>query len=444
MKTRPAAALLALATLCSACALDEEPRDEGLDQLEIDNGSPTNQYAAVGTLSNRCSATLIGPRTILTAAHCLPDDRIDVFRAGGAEYRVIRESIHPYYNPALSGFDAAVLVLDRAAGVAPIRIDHQGAMKVGDWIAIVGFGGTAEDPTFGTKRVGKTTIDRIEPDYFGFDSQGGTATLCPGDSGGPSILAGRVAGIHSASLCGDNSLDARVSVMRAWIVSQSVYPFSMGWHFVSQQYADLLARPGDGPGVGYYVDRLEDGTFTPAGVAASLIGSAEAGQFMGPVVRCYVGLLLRPPDPAGLDYWLGQMRAGLPASEVTNAIAGSAEFHQRTDGLDNGGYVTYLYVAVLGRAPDSGGYAYWVGQLDSGAMSRAVVAGALVHSPEAIMRLRHDVVVSAGYARMLRRSPDAAGYAYWRDGLRSGAQTIESMMSAFLNTSEYAARFGGR
>jgi hypothetical protein len=39
----------------------------------------------------------------------------------------------------------------------------------------------------------------------------------------------------------------------------------------------------------------------------------------------------------------------------------------------NGQFVTALYQNVLNRAPDAGGLAYWVGELENGTLSRPEV-----------------------------------------------------------------------
>ncbi len=90
----------------------------------------------------------------------------------------------------------------------------------------------------------------------------------------------------------------------------------------------------------------------------------------GEVVRLYVALLRRQPDAGGFDYWVGRRNNGESLTRVASFFQNSSEFLAGNGGLDNTGYVTLLYHNVLERTPDSGGLSYWAGLLDSGSISR--------------------------------------------------------------------------
>ncbi len=86
------------------------------------------------------------------------------------------------------------------------------------------------------------------------------------------------------------------------------------------------------------------------------------------VYQIYQAAYGRTPDNAGFVYW-----AGIADTNHTSAISladsflAAPEFTQLY-GVNptNTTYVTGLYTHVLGRSPDAGGLAYWVGQADSG------------------------------------------------------------------------------
>jgi hypothetical protein len=54
--------------------------------------------------------------------------------------------------------------------------------------------------------------------------------------------------------------------------------------------------------------------------------------------------------------------------------------------------------------------------------------------------MKSEVDVSMVYIAMLRRSPDAAGYAYWVSAEDRGTP-IQSLVGGFLSSTEYANRF---
>jgi hypothetical protein len=87
---------------------------------------------------------------------------------------------------------------------------------------------------------------------------------------------------------------------------------------------------------------------------------------LGPLTRLYLAYFGRLPDPGGTTYWLARLRSGTSLSAVSNGFAGSPEFVNTYGPLDNAQFVTRVYQNVLGRAPDSGGYNYWLGRLAAG------------------------------------------------------------------------------
>lgn len=97
----------------------------------------------------------------------------------------------------------------------------------------------------------------------------------------------------------------------------------------------------------------------------------DIGGDAGQAYRLYQAAFNRTPDNGGLKYWIGLLDAGVSLPTVGAAFIASAEF-QKLYGSSpsNELFVTKLYDNVLHRAPDSGGYNYWVGLLNTGDIDR--------------------------------------------------------------------------
>jgi len=98
-------------------------------------------------------------------------------------------------------------------------------------------------------------------------------------------------------------------------------------------------------------------------------------QTAGSVYMLYQATFNRTPDAAGLGYWIAQVDKG--ANIITTVAAtfvSSPEFVAKYGANpSNASYVDNLYQNVLHRAGDSGGIAYWNGQLNTGAATKAFV-----------------------------------------------------------------------
>ncbi|UOD50391.1 tail fiber protein [Orrella daihaiensis] len=73
----------------------------------------------------------------------------------------------------------------------------------------------------------------------------------------------------------------------------------------------------------------------------------------------YEEVLGRSPDAEGLTYWVEQMNQGATLQDVAQALAESTEFKQLYGTPSEEQLVEELYEAILNRAPDTEGLAYW-------------------------------------------------------------------------------------
>jgi len=131
-----------------------------------------------------CTATIVGPRTVMTAAHCAIHNA--AFTHNGKRYPV-RFIISKDY--ATLGHDLGVAVTDEDIEGASYASIGSG-MQSGDRVELLGFGCTrpgGKGPR-GSLLYGPTTIRRMREGTFISREKGGSA-LCPGDSGGPAFLS---------------------------------------------------------------------------------------------------------------------------------------------------------------------------------------------------------------------------------------------------------------
>ena len=209
--------------------------------------------------------------------------------------------------------------------------------------------------------------------------------------------------------------------------------------FAMQQYRDFLSREADLGGLDSWIKFLGTGG-TRSQLANAFLGSSEFQGVVAPVTRLYFAYFLRIPDYGGLQYWIGQMRAGMALTTISQAFATSPEFTSRYGSQDNAQFVTQVYQNVLNRAPDSGGFAYWTGQLNGGMLTRGQVMLAFSESPEFVSVIGNEVYVTMTYVGMLRRAPDSGGFQFWVNQLDMGGSGV-GLIDGFLSTPEYHNRF---
>jgi len=171
--------------------------------------------------------------------------------------------------------------------------------------------------------------------------------------------------------------------------------------FVSLLYANVLGRSPDPGGFAAWTGAISSGMAREAAVlgfseapehvlrTAGAIGAGlwVVDQSAVDALRCYLGVLGRLPDPAGLAGWTAARNAGLGLPEMAQGFINSTEFQAATSNLSTRDYVTYLYGTTLGRAPDGPGLATWSNALDSNQASRFDLAFGFIESLEMTLQL---------------------------------------------------------
>lgn len=110
----------------------------------------------------------------------------------------------------------------------------------------------------------------------------------------------------------------------------------------------------------------------------------------------------------------------------------------------NAGQAYRLYQAAFDRTPDTAGLAFQIRTLDSGATLKSVASNFL-DSPEFSSRygaLNDNAFVTALYQNVLHRTPDAAGFAYQQNALRTGTDRAQLLVNFSESPENQAALIG--
>jgi hypothetical protein len=234
---------------------------------------PASLYATFNVPGGRasCTAALIGPKVMLTAAHCVPVSGLVTFTYRGHPQPYAASCTrHPNYSAATrdASADFALCTVSPAfaapAGFTYETVNTSGMTTVlKQRVILTGFGCVsnfvADDQTDGKYRIGFNTIDETSasmPPHLRHDdfyapkeknnlfttNDPGTANLCPGDSGGPAFMQSPgAADVRRRTIVGVNSrvfyLDATQKSYGSSLISATGGPDFRGW---AQQWATRM------------------------------------------------------------------------------------------------------------------------------------------------------------------------------------------------------------
>ncbi len=239
-------AVLSILVLWVSCAPAPELAEKEEAQQPIIGGWPDSEHPAVGALRSQtslCTGTLITPRIVLTAAHCIhADNPMKYFVLGPdvdnpTEVNDVSTCVaHSGYAEAeidhhiLKIHDMAICVLSTPSAVTPMKY-RKGSVSnlTGTKVTFVGFG--RRDPhdgeSSGVKYAVTEEIATMTSEGF-FNKTGPEAprNTCSGDSGGPVVLKilgfDEVAGVVSGGdeFCVYDGWNIRVDPHKDWIKQQ--------------------------------------------------------------------------------------------------------------------------------------------------------------------------------------------------------------------------------
>lgn len=272
--------------------------------------------------------------------------------------------------------------------------------------------------------------------------------------------------------------------------------------FLGQSYYDLFNQPPQTVGQIYQITQLESlntnncNSADPSVALGScewnnnaqtildFLTSAQSIEANGAlssnidfVSALYALLLRRPPDSAGLNYYISQLDGGMSRLNVVSAFLLSTEYRRRfactmngqTAPLCNGGtsvdsipsFVAQSYLDILNRPPDGAGQEWWTSYTTTNQQAMCRNTSASAHSVcdrvlEAQTSLSffnsaeyaqsnppissNAAFLNALYTHLLRRPPDQSGFQFYTNYLdQTGDRT--GTIEAFLTSNEYRQRF---
>ncbi len=216
-------------------------------------------------------------------------------------------------------------------------------------------------------------------------------------------------------------------------------PFPDPATLIRQQYLDFLGRPADQAGVDFWVRRLSGGR-PVSWVVNAFLNSAEFGAVVAPAARLALACLGDPYHDAEIVDWAARLRSREPLVSVAAVATAHPGFAARYGSLADRAFVDRAHRDATGQ-PASGSWAAdWADRLGSGSARRSDVMAAIAELPPTVDHLRVQVEVTMTYAGLLRRAPDASGYAFWVAKGDSGA-SIQRLVALFFASSEYRKRF---
>jgi V8-like Glu-specific endopeptidase len=308
-----------------------------------------------------CTGTLVAPRVVLTAAHCVegadaPQVLSVVFAPVVAEalpaerVRAIEGWLHPAWSAGVNDIGALILAEDAPVAPMPLDLSALPSDLVGRTTRVVGFGVDDEGQT-GSRRSGTARVTAVDAGTFSIAADPGMS--CSGDSGGPSFLevggGERLIGVTSfGDLACATGTHTRVDVHAAFlqaIVGEAAHP--------------PPARPPLDPTVNACTARCEGHADCPLGMACVTQPRGEKSCAAAGLEAGHFGAVCAGPDGDRLCVKAGDAcRLWLPCAEpeaIETGGGGCAVASGGAAGKSGAGtFAALLALAVCGLRASAG------------------------------------------------------------------------------------------
>ncbi|MRW93785.1 DUF4214 domain-containing protein [Duganella sp. FT80W] len=260
---------------------------------------------------------------------------------------------------------------------------------------------------------------------------GATIENAIGGSGNDTLI-GNAAANHLQGNGGANTLDGLDGIdtavysgnFSAYLVSATSSGYTVALRSSSTQI-DTLSN----------IERLSFADATVALNVNSLAEDALTAQYTALAQKFYVSYFGRPADANGLANMVAQFKAaGVPTT--TDGFVGAYNSNATVKALidsfgnssesaalysgSNTDFVTAIYAHLLGRAPDAEGLAFWAGALDKGELVRGMAALNIAAGAESntttqgqidATLIANRVTVAENFTALLDTAAEVAGYA---------------------------------
>ncbi|MGW0626514.1 S1 family peptidase [Streptomyces sp. NPDC002758] len=228
-RARKTAATVVAAAAAAATALIAAPSAVAVPEPIVGGSTTTTtSYPFMMQITDAsqnqfCGGTLVTPKKVVTAAHCMVGETTGSVRVvGGRTYlngtngtvsRVSKIWINPNYTDANNGDDVAVLTLSTSmpyTTASYVSSSQTSLYAAGTTARILGWGTTSESGSSSNQlRTATVPIvsdsgcrssygsDFVQSDMVCAGYSSGSVDTCQGDSGGPLLIGGVLAGITS-------------------------------------------------------------------------------------------------------------------------------------------------------------------------------------------------------------------------------------------------------
>ena len=219
--------------------------------------------------------------------------------------------------------------------------------------------------------------------------------------------------------------------------------------FVRQQYIDFLGREPDPPGFAAWLALLNncppgDTSCDRIHVSRAFFQSPEFQERGYFLYRFYNVAFGRKPDFDEFEHDLGYVSgfrtdADLEMGKINflRDFMARPAFRSKYNGINNTEFVDTLLAEAGVTHPSRD---FWITALNNGSRARYEVMRELAESTQVYNKYYNQAFVVMQYFGYLRRQPDAL-YVNWIAHLDATGDS-RSMISGFINSLEYRARFG--